>query len=151
MFAWLRQSKFYNAAQLVTADAQGTKKSDPILREMYHAFIKIAASDKQEEHAPNIDNTRDDALATFGREEDYNKLVFKNRLDRARREKYTGVKVMEWTKQRGSIIRDIMNKVREQVGEKGLIEHSEEILKNLTVQVAKETLATPWLRGKKQL
>ena len=138
IFEWLKKSCLYNAPQLVAADAHNTRKSDQTLREMYYAFIKAAATEKQTHQALGPDEVRERALRTFGKKEHYDALVHKNRLDRVRREKYNGVKVMSWTKLDGVVIRDIMSKVRDHVGERGLIESSEDALKSITLQVAKE-------------
>lgn len=136
-FSWLKQSRLYNATRLVDSDAM-RKKSDPALREMYYDFIKVAAADKLSKETPSIDTLREAALVEFGKKENYDAYVFKNRLNRARREKYNGKKVMEWTEKSGIIIRYIMDNVLEEIGEKNLIDFSEEELKEITLRVAKD-------------
>lgn len=146
VFAWLKKSKFYNARQLVAANTESAKKSDPSLREMYHSFIMSATAEKQTGRVPNLDAERERALLDFGRKKEYDELVHKNRLDRVRREKYNGNKVMDWTKLRGIVIREIMNKVRDRIGEKGLLDFSEDDLKIITMKVAEETPAKPYVK-----
>ena len=142
VFAWLKKSWLYKPMLLVEADAMSRRKLDPALREMYFAFIKLADADSNDQlkGVPTLDSIRNIALNEFGKKDDYDALVLKKRLDRSRREKLNGKKIIQWSNSKwaGTFIRDIMNEVHCKIGDIGLIEHDESALKAITLQIGEE-------------
>lgn len=109
---------------------------------MYFSFVAYAAAhnsaSKNAGAAPDLDAVRDDALKFFERKADYDGSVKKNLLDRARREKFSGKKVMGWTNLKGKIIHEIMQIVRDRVGVDGILSMDEKTLKEKALDAQKE-------------